>query len=430
MAGMAAKAAGAAGTLLVMAMIITMNRTTPKTSELVEYQTATQGIPANWQQLSPISPAQAQQLDAEPANAFAIGGSLNLPPPAPVPIKNLEIKAVPPPPAQPPTVVRFTGPISVQRPSPCPSCCLKCPGGVCTKACNKMLLKEIFKKMYDSNAERIKKLEYFMKENHKRIEASEARIERLKTMEDNAYSKMKQLLKWNDENLRKKIVTKEHSHGPRGEQGPPGAPGEDGKDGLPGKPGPTGPEGDPGPPGVEGPRGLYGPPGPQGPRGPEGPVGPQGDEGKPGPEGSVGPLGPESVQVRCDRAGGWLTIGDTLCLQINTEPDKFDIAEMKCHAWGGHVYSPASQSDLKSVSDRMRMQDFWIGLKRSPDGGNEWYNVDKSNIMFLISQWGAGYPKSDGGENCVQVFGVGALRGKIGDADCSQPKPYYCAKDV
>ena len=43
-----------------------------QTSELVEYQTATQGIPANWQQLSPISPAQAQQLDAEPANAFAV----------------------------------------------------------------------------------------------------------------------------------------------------------------------------------------------------------------------------------------------------------------------------------------------------------------------------------------------------------------------
>ena len=76
-----------------------------------------------------------------------LGGSLNLPPPAPVPIKNLEIRAIPPPAPQPPTVVRFTGPISVQRPSPCPSCCLKCPGGVCTKACNKMLLKEIFKKM-------------------------------------------------------------------------------------------------------------------------------------------------------------------------------------------------------------------------------------------------------------------------------------------
>lgn len=54
---------------------------------------------------------------------------------------------------------------------------------------------------------------------------------RLKTMEDTAYDKMKQLLKWNDKNLRKKILSKEDSYGPRGEQGPPGHNGKDGKDG-------------------------------------------------------------------------------------------------------------------------------------------------------------------------------------------------------
>ena len=85
-------------------------------------------------------------------------------------------------------------------------------------------------------------------------------------MEDNAYGKMKQLLKWNDSNLRKKILTKEDSYGPRGEPGLPGKPGKDGKDGLPGRPGNTGPEGDPGPQGVQGPQGVYGPPGPQGPQ--------------------------------------------------------------------------------------------------------------------------------------------------------------------
>ena len=58
----------------------------------------------------------------------------------------------------------------------CLQCCLKCPGGVCTKACNKMLLKEIFDKMYKQNKERIKKLEYFMRENKKRIRTSETRI--------------------------------------------------------------------------------------------------------------------------------------------------------------------------------------------------------------------------------------------------------------
>jgi hypothetical protein len=171
-----------------------------------------------------------------------------------------------------------------------------------------MLLEEIFKKMYASNEARINKLEYFMKENKKRIQRSETRITKLKTMEDNAYDKMKQLLSWNDKNLRKKIVTKEDSYGPRGEEGPPGMNGKDGQDGLPGEPGPVGPPGDPGPQGVQGPQGLYGPAGQQGPIGPKGPEGPEGNQGEAGPEGPVGPIGAVSLQVRCDRAGGWITL--------------------------------------------------------------------------------------------------------------------------
>lgn len=41
-----------------------------------------------------------------------------------------------------------------------------------------MLLKEIFKKMYASNKERINKLEFFMTENKKRIKRSEDRIDK------------------------------------------------------------------------------------------------------------------------------------------------------------------------------------------------------------------------------------------------------------
>ena len=106
------------------------------------------------------------------------------------------------------------------------------------------------------------------------------------------------------------------------------------------RPGATGPEGDPGPQGVQGPQGLYGPPGPQGVRGPMGPLGPQGDEGKPGPEGPVGPIGAESLQVRCDRAGGWLTMNPSSCLKIVTDPSDFQTAQSKCKQWGGIVFSP------------------------------------------------------------------------------------------
>lgn len=409
-------------------------------TELVQYQYASQQPqmqqvqqqPQQWQSLKPISASRAQQLsDAPPSSGFAMEGTLNLPPPAPVPIKNMEIKAVAPPAPQPPTVVRFTGPISVQRPSPCPSCCLKCPGGVCTKACNKMLLKEIFKKMYASNKERINKLEFFMTENKKRIKRSEDRIDKLKTMEDTAYDKMKQLLKWNDKNLRKKILSKEDSYGPRGEQGPPGHNGKDGKDGLPGKPGPVGPPGDPGPQGVQGPQGLYGPAGSQGPRGPQGPLGPQGDEGKPGTTGPVGPIGAESLQVRCDRAGGWLTMDGDLCLETYTKPEVFETAAAKCEQWGGKLFSPPSHSDLKSATQRMRMQNFWVGLHRSKKGGNSWYNVDGSNPTFLAHRWGKGMPNNAAGaENCVQVFGEGSDRFRLGDVDCNAKRPFYCAKKM
>ena len=90
----------------------------------------------------------------------------------------MQIQAVPPPPVAPPTVVRLNGPISVERPTQCPTCCLKCPGGVCTSSCNRQLLKEIFDKMYEANAERIQKLQHFINENKQRISASEGRVEK------------------------------------------------------------------------------------------------------------------------------------------------------------------------------------------------------------------------------------------------------------
>jgi len=78
---------------------------------------------------------------------------------------------------------------------------------------------------------------------------------------------------------------------------------------------------------------------------------------------------------------------------------------------------------------RMRRQDFWVGLKRSPDGGNKWLNVDKSSPMFLTSKWGAGMPNNAAGaENCVQTIGAGSQAGKLGDVDCNAKRPYYCMK--
>lgn len=338
---------------------------------------------------------------------------------------------MPPPPAVPPTLVRFTGPISVERPSPCPTCCLKCPGGVCTATCNKQLLKEIFAKIYAANAGRIQKLQSFIKANKQRIATSESRVEKLVDMEKNAYNKMKQLLRWSDDNIAMKIRVKEDAVGPRGDMGPAGHDGVPGTDGAPGKSGETGAPGGPGPQGARGPQGLYGPPGVQGEVGPMGPEGPQGSEGKPGPRGAAGAQGPPSLQIRCDAAGGWLTTNAGACLRVITRPAEWQTAEQKCQAWGGHLFSPRSDVDLKAVLTRMRLNNFWVGLHRSPDGGNAWYNADESSPDFLTSRWALAMPNNDdGAENCVEVFGAGAGRGKLADKDCNARRPYYCAKTV
>lgn len=294
-----------------------------------------------------------------------------------------------------------------------------------------MLLKEIFAKMYAQNKERIDKLEFYQKANKKRIQKSERRIEKLETMEKNAYDKMKQLLKWNDDNIRHKMVAKEESFGPRGEQGAPGQSGKDGVDGKPGKPGATGPNGNPGPPGAQGPEGLYGAPGPPGPQGPPGPEGPQGDEGSPGHKGPLGPEGTESLQIRCDRAGGWLTWGMDKCIRVSMKPAAWDTAEGTCAQWGGHVVSPSSDQMLKSLTSRMRMEDYWVGLHRSKDGGNTWYNADSQSPDFLTKKWAPGNPDVQAGaENCVMAFGAGKNQGKLGDVDCSEKKPFFCVKSV
>lgn len=50
----------------------------------------------------------------------------------------------------------------------------------------------------------------------------------------------------------------------------------------------------------------------------------------------------------------------------------FETAAAKCEQWGGKLFSPPSHSDLKSATQRMRMQNFWVGLHRSKKGGNSW----------------------------------------------------------
>ena len=64
-------------------------------------------------------------------------------------------------------------------------------------------------------------------------------------------------------------------------------------------------------------------------------------------------------------------------------------------------------SELKAATERMRRNDYWVGMQRSEEGGNKWENVDGSATGFLESRWGSGMPNNAAGaENCVQALAV------------------------
>jgi hypothetical protein len=99
--------------------------------------------------------------------------------------------------------------------------------------------------------------------------------------------------------------------------------------------------------------------------------------------------------------------GNNKCLKITTKPTNFHSAQAACTQWGGNVFAPQSMSELKAATERMRRNDYWVGMQRSEEGGNKWENVDGSATGFLQSRWGSGMPNNAAGaENCVQALAV------------------------
>uniref|UniRef100_A0A7S0VU92 Uncharacterized protein n=1 Tax=Hemiselmis tepida TaxID=464990 RepID=A0A7S0VU92_9CRYP len=211
-------------------------------------------------------------------------------------IGHVNFKTLPPPPAPPPTIIRF-GDVGV-APAGCPMCPVLDKEGV------KKQKEELKKQEY-----RMKRLKGMEQANEVKIEEDVDSMKSLKQVMQESLFKVKELIKKQDVELENDMLAKEAQVGPRGRRGPEGY---DGANGLNGEPGENGVRGRAGKTGVSGP---MGPPGPQGPRGPKGQEGIGGGKGKVGKLGMVGPKGPQghigpgSVTVGCERIGGQMFDG-------------------------------------------------------------------------------------------------------------------------
>ena len=165
------------------------------------------------------------------------------------------MKTLPPPPAPPPTIIRF-GDVGV-APAGCPMCPV-----LDVKAA------ELQKRQIKRNERKMALLEKAIKGNNERIEEGVERMKQLKVGMAEAIFNMKEAVKKEDVDLETTLMTKEESIGPQGPQGPPGFNGDDGVPGINGGRGVKGPRGRQGPPGEMGPRGIMGPDGPSGKEGP------------------------------------------------------------------------------------------------------------------------------------------------------------------
>jgi len=230
----------------------------------------------------------------------------------------VKVKTLPPPPAPPPTIIRF-GDVGV-APAGCPMCPV-----LDVKAA------EMQKRQIKRNERKMVLLEKAIKGNNERIEEGVERMKQLKVGMAEAIFNMKEAVKKEDVDLETQLMTKEESIGPQGPQGPPGFDGDDGVPGINGGRGVPGPRGRQGPPGEMGPKGIMGP---DGAKGKEGPVGPRGTRGKVGPIGPPGPPGKAgeiSSALKCTRIGGMEVHG--VCFKSATLSGNRDKIPPKCQPW-------------------------------------------------------------------------------------------------
>jgi hypothetical protein len=279
-------------------------------------------------------------------------GSVDVTGPDGSPIGHVRIQTLPPPPAPPPTIIRF-GDVAVV-PEGCPMCPV-----LDVEAARQQ------KRMVKKNAHELKRLEHAEEKNEELIEKGVDKMKKLKELMRGRLFDMKEALKKEDIVLESAMIQKENSTGPVGPQGPVGFNGMNGLNGINGQPGLQGPKGMQGAPGPMGATGAPGPQGAPGPAGPQGELGPVGPLGPSGPAGPAGPEGPVSLGLKCTRIGGQMFEG--MCFKATLLSENKDQAPEECRTWQPSAkWGQQHWADLATMFQTQRMS---TNIDRGSAGG-------------------------------------------------------------
>jgi len=187
-------------------------------------------------------------------------------------IGDVQVSQLPPPPAPPPTIVRY-GDVGL-TPKGCPTCPV-----LDTKVV------ALQKGQIKANQDRIDRLARLIQKNRESMEKTIDNMRILKTVIGSAVFDMKESVHKFDVDVESKLLIQSKKEGPQGHKGRSGF---NGLDGVAGEPGESGENGRPGSMGAPGYRGFTGYRGLHGVRGPPGPIGKDGGEGEKAPVGRSG----------------------------------------------------------------------------------------------------------------------------------------------
>mmetsp|Transcript_66383 Transcript_66383/g.97163 ORF Transcript_66383/g.97163 Transcript_66383/m.97163 type:complete len:448 (+) Transcript_66383:33-1376(+) len=289
-----------------------------------------------------------------PPAGCGTGGFELVQPSGQIGIGDVQVSQLPPPPAPPPTIVRY-GDVGIT-----PKGCTICPV-LDTKVV------ALQKAQMHANQERMDRLARLIKKNRESMEKTVDNMQILKTVIGSAVFDMKESVHKFDVDVESKLLIQSNKHGPQGVKGDPGFNGMDGVSGEPGENGEVGRPGSMGPPGLIGSTGFRGE---RGVRGPPGPIGKDGIEGKKGPTGRrgvTGKQGPPSDVLSCSRIGGM--VYKKVCWKTSMLAGNKDHVPQDCRVWNpskhwdeDEWFQLVKMFQSEATSSRIEREDTYGGL--------------------------------------------------------------------
>lgn len=126
--------------------------------------------------------------------------------------------------------------------------------------------------------------------------------------------------------------------------------------------------------------------------------------------------------VICKRLDGTIRKADGHCFAYTGEQLAHAQGAQLCDELGGHLPTITTRKESEYFGTTIAGgQRAWIGLTdRDQEGTFQW--VDGTQLNY--TNWEAGEPNDQGGEDCVEINHNGL--GKWNDQSCTDPRPIYC----